>query len=382
MKDNPFQKLMFRPMEIDKICTLWQQHANSSQLQPISLAFGQSNFPVWEYADLTLQAEEIEQVVGYGDIRGQISLREKISHFYETVLGVHVSPKQILITDGATSALVLALGIFVTPSKEVIVPEVAYSSYARVINLFKGKPVWAPLDENFNLDSDRLSDLITDKTVAIICNSPGNPHGNISSLELLAEVASLGVPVIFDEVYQCTTFTDTFAPSALQLLGEHFIINGFAKSFAVPGLRMGFAIVPSCYIEAAENLKVLLNLCPNLPGQLLVERLLAQSKIVLNAHRHYLHSCRDNFLKVSSHHMLPLLNYPQAGFYGIIALPKHIDSMTAAEILAVDYAIATVPGTDFSEQDPHFLRINFTGNMADVDEALLRIAQGLQKMAS
>jgi aspartate/methionine/tyrosine aminotransferase len=198
---------------------------------------------------------------------------------------------------------------------------------------------------------------------------------------MLAEIASLGIPVIFDEVYQSMTFA---APSATQLLKEHqahFVINGFSKSFAVPGLRIGFVVVPSRYLEAAESLKVLLNICPNLPGQLLAERLLEQSEVVLNAHRRYLGRCRDIFLNACSRHSLPLLNYPQAGFYGLIDLPENIDSMTAARILAVEYAVGTAPGADFAEKEQGFLRVNFAGSAANVEEAVGRLARGLQKMA-
>jgi aspartate/methionine/tyrosine aminotransferase len=367
-------------MGIDKIYTLLNQNPSHSQLQPIYLAFGQSNFPIWEYVDLSLHAKEVQNVLGYGDIRGQIELREQISSFYSSTLDVNIPAARILITDGATGALALALKLLVRSGSEVIIPAVGYSAYSRIVRVFGGIPIRAPLDAEFNLDPHRLPNLITAKTTAIIVNSPGNPHGNIASLEMLGEIASLGIPVIFDEVYQCMTFTDSVAPSATQLPEEHFVINGFSKSFAVPGLRMGFLIVPSCYVEVAESLKVLLNICPNLPGQLLGKRLLERSDAVLDAHRRYLRSSRDIFLAAASCYSLPLLNHPLAGFYSIIDLPKHIDSMTAACTLATEYAVATAPGTDFAEKDPRFLRVNFAGSPADVKEAMGRIAKYLQNI--
>ena len=101
----------FCPMGIDKISTLLDRNTSHSQLRPISLAFGQSNFPIQEYLDLSLQAKEIETLLGYGEIRGEISLREKISNFYASTSNVELPAEQILITDGATGALVLALGL-------------------------------------------------------------------------------------------------------------------------------------------------------------------------------------------------------------------------------------------------------------------------------
>ncbi len=220
-------------MGIDQISILLA--GKKSHWRPISLAFGQSDFPIQEYLDLTLQAKEVEKVLGYGDIGGQMSLREKISSFYASSLGVDIPAAQILITDGATGALVLALGLLVRPGSEVIIPAVGYAAYPRIVQMFAGIPISASLDAEFNLSPHRLPDLITAKTAAIIVNSPGNPYGNIASLDLLAEIASMGIPVIFDEVYQLMTFGGDFAPSGTQLSGQHFVINGFAKSFAVPG---------------------------------------------------------------------------------------------------------------------------------------------------
>ncbi|AOY81725.2 pyridoxal phosphate-dependent aminotransferase [Moorena producens JHB] len=374
----PTPILTFPPMGIDKISTLLAR--NQSHWRPISLAFGQSDFPIQEYVDLSIQAPEVEKVLGYGDIGGQISLRKKISSFYASTLGIDIPAAQILITDGATGALVLALGLLVCPGSEVIIPAVGYAAYPRMVKMFGGIPISAPLDAEFNLSPHRLRNLITAKTAAIIVNSPGNPHGNIASVEILAEIASFGIPVIFDEVYQLMTFAGDFAPSGTQLPGEHFVVNGFAKSFAVPGLRIGFVIVPSSLAEAAESMKVLLNICPNLIGQLLTERLLERSRLLLKAHRSYLRRCHNFFLAACDRYALPALRNSQAGFYGIIQLPEGMDSMKVASMLAKDYAVATAPGTDFAETDPVFLRVNFTKSPQDVSEGLRRINEFLQKV--
>ncbi|MGD1713982.1 pyridoxal phosphate-dependent aminotransferase [Dapis sp. BLCC M172] len=365
-------------MGIDKISTLLA--GNQSHWRPISLAFGQSNFPIQEYVDLTIKTKEVEKILGYGDISGQMSLREKISSFYASTLDIDIPAAQILITDGATGALVLALGLLVRPGSEVIIPAVGYGHYRRTVQMFGGIPISAPLDVEFNLSYHRLSDLITAKTAAIILNSPGNPYGNVASLEILAEIASFGIPVIFDEVYQLTTFAGAFAPSGTQLPGDNFVVNGFAKSFAAPGLRIGFLIVPPSYAQAAQSLKVLLNICPNLPGQLLAERLLERSAVLLKDHRSYLHRCHNLFLATCDRYSLSAIRNSQAGFYGILELPKEMDSMQAASMLAKDYAVGTAPGTDFAETDPSFLRVNFTKSPKDMEEGLGRIAEFLEKV--
>ncbi len=379
--DNLDTYQMFRTMGVEEIFTLLHQNASRSHLPPLSLAFGNTDFSVQEYVDLGLLASEVEAVLSYGDIRGRIELRSKISSFYASNFGVDIPVERILITDGATGALVLALGLLVRPGSEVIVPNVGYTYYPRIIQAFGGIPIRAPLDAAFNLESSHIADLITAKTAAIVVNSPGNPHGNITSFETLAEIASLGIPVVFDEVYQFITFTGSFAPSAAQLPQEHFIVNGFSKSFAIPGLRMGFLIVPSRYAEVAESMMLLLHICTNRPAQLLAERLLERADVVLEAHQAYIHRNRDIFLAACSRHNLRLLTHPQAGFYGIINLPENIDSMTAARLLAKNYALATAPGTDFADFDPGFLRLNFARRAEDVEDAVQRIAQFLQDIA-
>lgn len=370
--------LTFPPMGIDKISTVLA--GNKSHRRPISLAFGQSDFPIQEYIDLTIQAKEADKVLGYGDIGGEMSLREKISSFYASTLGVDIPAAQILITDGATGALFLALRLLVYPGSEVIIPAVGYGAYRRTVQMFGGIPISAPLDAEFNLSPHRLPDSIAAKTAAIIVNSPGNPYGNTASLEMLADIASFGIPVIFDEVYQLMTLAGDLAPSGTQLPGEHFVVNGFAKSFAVPGLRIGYLIVPSSLAKAAQSMKVLLNICPNLPGQLLIERVLENSGMLLKAHRSYLRRSYKVFLAACDRYSVPVLRNSQAGFYGIIPLPEGIDSMKAASILAKDYAVATAPGKDFAASDPGFLRVNFTKNPQDVSEGVQRIAEFLAKV--
>ncbi len=380
MPDIQTPILTFSPMGIDKISALLA--GNQSEWPPISLAFGQSDFPIQEYLDLSLQAKEVEKVLGYGDIGGQMSLREKISSFYASTLDVDIPAARILITDGATGALVLALGLLVRPGSEVIIPAIGYPAYPRIVRIFGGIPISAPQDAEFNFDLRGLPEKITAKTAAIILNSPGNPHGNIASLEMLVEIASFGIPVIFDEVYQLMTFSGAVAPSGSQLPGEHFVVNGFAKSFAVPGLRIGFLIVPPSYAEAAESLKVSLNICPNLLGQLLAERLLERSPLLLKAHRNYLSRCRKVFLEACDRYSVPVMKNSQGGFYGILELPEKMDSMQAASMLAKDYAVGTAPGTDFAETDPGFLRVNFTKGPKDVSEGMGRISEFLQKVNS
>ena len=367
-------------MGMDEISTMLSNNVSDSGFRVISLAFGQSDFPVWEHINFDFQAAEMETNLHYGDTQGEVSLRKKISDFYASNFNIDSPATRILITDGATGALALTLGMLVSRGDEVIIPEVGYAAYSRIIAIFGGVPIPAPLDENFNLDVRRLPDLITSNTAAIIVNSPGNPHGNISDLSALAEMASLGIPAIFDEVYQCATFDGVFAPSATQLPEQHFVINSFSKAFAAPGLRMGFVIVPSRYAEAARSMKVSLNICPNRLGQVLAEQLLDHSRKILRAHSRYLKRHYDIFLNASSTLSLPVIDVPQAGFYGMIQLPEHIDSMTAGRTLAVDYAVGTAPGIDFSEKDPGFLRVNITVGSKNLKEALARMASALQKM--
>ncbi len=370
--DMQTTKSMMALTGIDQITALLQQ--NRTDLQPIALAYGESDFPIHEYVNLALTSEEVNAVRGYSDILGRKQLREKISHFYASTLEVEIPTARICITDGATGALVLALGILVTPGSEVIIPAIRYSVYSRIIEMFGGRPIAAPLDQNFNVDLKRLAPLISEKTVAILVNSPGNPCGNITGLETLEAITSYGVPVIFDEVYQALTVSDSVAPSALELPGEHFIVNGLSKSFAVPGFRVGFLIVPSRYLNAAQSLKATLNPSTSNTAQILAERLLSNANSVLEAHRAYIRHSRDAFLSVCKHYEIRLVTEPRAGFYGMLDLEGCADSMTVAQLLAKEYAVAVAPGIDFTQNDPSFLRVNFTGNTSEVEEAVRRIA--------
>lgn len=226
---------------------------------------------------------------------------------------------------------------------------------------------------------EKLPDLISNKTRAILINSPSNPHGACLSLKELEAIGSLGVPVIFDEVYQSLSLSDEVIPSAINFSKGHFLVNSFSKSLAIAGFRLGYLIVPEEKVQVMTNVKAILNMCTSLPSQLLTECLLQHWDKLLKKHRAMLRQNWSIFQHTINALGLKLRSQPKAGFFALVDVADvHQDSIEISRELARYYALASVPGIDFQDSNHNFLRLNFACDSDQIKLGLFRLAQYLK----
>ncbi|MGB0384585.1 MAG: pyridoxal phosphate-dependent aminotransferase [Ardenticatenaceae bacterium] len=344
------------------------------KLTPIHFAFGQSSFNPFEFVKIQLTHTMLGNSRGYGEMKGLMSLREAICRYYQERFDYDLSPERIIITDGASGGLVMAMAWLLSTGGELILAESCFPAYRPLATMFNAQCKFAPLNDTYTFDIEALAKLISPKSQAILVNSPSNPHGAVLNAEELAAISSLGVPVVFDEVYQTLPLTDQPVASAIEYSDQHFIVNSFSKSLAVAGFRVGYLIVPESHTKVMTNLKAVVNVCTNRPNQVVIRELFNHWDHLLAEHRKMLTNNWQIFKQTAHQLGLNMLLEPQAGIFGMIDTSQTgQDSMQIALELARDFALTTAPGIDFQDHNTGFLRLNFAGPTEQIAPGLHRL---------
>ena len=216
------------------------ERANELQRQGIDvihLEVGEPDFDVPQCVnDATVGALEKSQT-HYTHSLGDFDLRQAIADFHHKEYGVNVDPNCIVVTSGSSPAILLALMALCEAGGEVIVSNPGYACYSNFILACNGVPVEVPLkaETGFQFDVEAVRRAITPKTRAIFINSPMNPTGTLLSEEVLSQMASLGVPILSDEIYHGLVYNGK-AHSILEYTNQAFVLNGFSKRFAMTGI--------------------------------------------------------------------------------------------------------------------------------------------------
>ncbi|MCK4844440.1 MAG: pyridoxal phosphate-dependent aminotransferase [Candidatus Heimdallarchaeota archaeon] len=186
----------------------------------------------------------------YSQTSGEEGLREAITTKYKQDYGVDYSSSDgVIVTCGGCELIYIALQTYINQGDEVLLQNPSFLTYLRQISLTGGKPIWMPSDENLEIDIEKMKNLITDKSKAIILNFPSNPTGTVMKKEKLQAIVDLAVDhnllIISDEVYEYIVFDDHKHVHVGSLNGAYertITVNSFSKTFCIPGWRMGYGL--------------------------------------------------------------------------------------------------------------------------------------------
>lgn len=367
----------FSPLVVDQILETMGRIPAGAPRRTINMATATSAFDVKMVlgGDVTLPLTAIDR---YGDPQGILEFRQAICDLYARRAGIELSPSQIFVTDGALGALTLTFARLLSPGDEAIVPAACFCAYQTLAEVFHAKLVYCPLDENGFYDRRELEKRVGPRTKFILVNSPSNPLGSVASREDLEYVASLGLPVVSDEVYDAFSFDAPYT-SMTQVTNEAFTLGSFSKAFGLAGLRLGYLILPR-----SENPQTVweIKACTNFQTSVLVQqlglKLLAQADTYLAAHRAFVLENRNRMVHACEDKGLPLLYPRPSGYFGLVDAQKR--GRNAAQIgqdLITDYQLAIMPSCDFGPQVPACIRLNFAASPEDLSEAIDRVASYL-----
>jgi len=319
--------------------------------------------------------------VKYTSAAGLPALREAIAGFYAERYGVEVPARRVFVTPGASGAFVLLLAGLVAQGDEVLLPDPGYPCYPNFVRLFGGEPRLAPVGaaSNFQLDAAALFRHWTPATRGVVMASPSNPTGTLASGVALREIADFvaarGGFWLSDEIYHGLVY-GARARSALEFSDQAFVVNSFSKYFGMTGWRLGWAVVPEAFVEAAERLAQNLFISAPTHSQMAALAAFSPDNLAeLERRRGEFERRRDFLLRE-----LPGLGFeipvrPDGAFYIYADCSRWTDDSFAwAWRLLEEAQVAVTPGKDFGLNEPgRYLRFAYTASQARLAEGLARI---------
>ncbi len=330
---------------------------------PINLSIGQPDFPVPE----PVQQAAIEAIRsgrnGYSPTQGTAALLDKLQARVDAEYGA--GQRRVLVTSGTSGGLVLAALALVNPGDEVIVFDPYFVMYPSLVELAGGRMVLVDTYPTFRVDLDRLAAAITPRTKAILFASPANPTGVAASEEEVRGVADLaarhGIALLSDEIYREFSYDQPFISPA-RFNPHTIVLDGFSKSYAMTGWRLGFAHGPPEIIQEMTKLQQYTFVCAPQPVQW---GGVAALDVDMSSHIADYRGKRDLLLAGLKDDYQ--IEHPGGAFYAFPQVPH--GTATAWVERAIARQLLIIPGNIFSRQDTHF-RISYAASDATIERGI------------
>lgn len=318
----------------------------------------------------------------YCAVAGLPALREELARYLARTRDLSVTSDEIVIAPGCKIALFFALLALVEPGDEVLHPDPGFPAYASITRGLGGVPVAFELAERHGLqpDPEQIAARITPRTKVLITNSPANPTGTLYSDAVQRRLAQLAVEhdlyVISDEIYARIVYDQRFRSirSYPDMAARTLIIDGFSKSFAMTGWRLGYAVAPAPVADALGMLAVNSYTCvaeftQHAAIEALRDRHEATPRMVSEFRRR-----RDRFVadlaQVPGFRCAP----PDGAFYAWVNVADTgLPAGEVARILLEDAGVAAIPGEGFGPSGRDFIRFSFASSIDTLAEAVQRI---------
>ena len=313
---------------------------------------------------------------------GSADFIQTVVDFYQKQYQLTFSPSQVRGTVGALHGMYLALAAIIDPGDEVIIHEPYFSPYKQQVELVGGVPVFIPTFEKdgFQIDVEVLKAAITEKTRAIIINSPNNPTGAVFSPETFEKIAAVAIDhdllILSDEVYEAFYFDDTFVPMATFAPENTITFSSFSKAFAMTGWRIGYMIAPESINLTVKLINEAIAYSAPTPSQRAgiyalnhYDTLVPQVVAVFKERLTYIEQrvAEIPFLSLSpvKGSMYAFINIEQTG----------LDSVSFVEKLLKETSVLMIPGKAFGETTGDgYVRLAATQSLDLLKEAFDRIA--------
>ena len=364
----------------------------------IGFGAGEPDFCTPEYINDAGKFAIDAGITRYTPVAGTMDLRERICEKLYRDNGVEYTPAEVMVSNGAKQALFTALSALLNPGDEVLVPTPGWLSYTEMIKMVGGVPVPVHGDEaqDFIVTADMLREHVTEKTKALIINTPNNPNGCVYSYEQLKAITELAVEcgfyVVSDEIYEKLIYDDArhycIASFGDEIKKQAIVVNGVSKTYAITGWRIGYAAGPKHIIQAMTSFQSHASSNANSIAQYAAATAL---------------SCGDKYIKsmiteydVRRRLMHRLLNeidglsarLPKGAFYMMMNLTgimgkkfrgqEITNSTQFAELLLSEKRVAVVPALAFG--DDRYVRLSYATSRANIVEGMRRIAAFISEL--
>jgi aspartate aminotransferase len=307
--------------------------------------------------------------------------------------GIAASADQVIVTPSAKTAVFYAMLATVEPGSEVLVPDPGFPIYPSVARFAGGRPVGYALDANNAPDVDDMERRISARTRVLCLNSPNNPTGGALDAAAMARLAELvarhDLRVVTDDIYSRLVFDGVRAPTIAAFddaRSRTLLVDGFSKTYAMTGYRLGYLVVPSEWVERLVTMSVNGHTCvPPFIQRAGIAALTGPQDMVATQIAAY-RARRD--LLVRGLNALPGVQCPvPAGAFYVFPdfsalLAKHgLTSRAFADRLLEEYGVAAIDGAAFGSRGEGCLRLSFASAQADLDAAVTRIGEAVRSLA-
>lgn len=355
----------------------------------ISLGVGEPDFDTpWHIREEGIYSLERGRTF-YTSNSGLKELRKEICNYLERRFDLSYNPdNEVMVTVGGSEAIDVAFRAMLDPEDEVLIPQPSYVSYLPCVRLAGGTPVIIELKEEneFKLTKEELLAAITDKTKILVLPFPNNPTGSIMTREDLEPIAEVirqkDLFVVSDEIYSELTYNSRHVSIASfpGMRERTIVINGFSKSYAMTGWRLGYCCGPEVIIKQMLKIHQYAIMCaPTTSQYAAVDALKNGDNDVEKMREAY--DQRRHFLLASLREMGMSCFEPYGAFYMFPCIKEFgMNSDDFATELLKKEKIAIVPGTAFGDSGEGFLRISYAYSIKDLKAALERIERFLSKI--
>lgn len=363
----------------------------------INMSIGEPDFNTPEFIKEAAKEAIAANFSHYSPVLGYLSLREAICEKLERENGLHYTPAQIVVGNGAKQELCNALLATVNPGDEVVIPVPAWVSYVEMVKLAEGKPVlvYAGVDQDFKITPDQLEVAITERTRVVMFNSPSNPTGSVYTKEELAGIAEVlerhpEVLILADDIYEHINYVGG-APSISQfesLKDRMIVVNGVSKAYAMTGWRIGYLAAPLEIAKACSKLQGQYTSGVSSIAQKAAEAAYRGPQECVEEMRKAFERRRDLIVSLAKEIPGWIVNKPEGAFYLFPEVSSYIGKRYGNQEIKTsgDYVlylleeahVAAVDGDAFCA--PGYLRLSYATSEDNIREAMRRIRVASEKL--
>ncbi len=368
---------------------LCRAKALECRMDVVHLEIGEPDFDTPAHIRAAAKRALDEGYTHYGPSAGLPELRQAIADYAGRLRGVHFTPEQIVVTPGGKPVMAFAIMALVEPGDEVIYPNPGFPIYQSMIEYMGGTAVPIRLREErgFRLDAEELAALVNPRTKLIIINSPGNPTGGVlnrEDLDLIARTAvSHNVWILADEIYSEIVYDAEFEsivrfPDCRQRL---IILDGFSKTFAMTGWRIGYGIMPPKMADLLARIQTNTNSCTATFTQRACLDALSGPRDDINRMLAEFRRRRDFIVEGLNNLPGFRCELPAGAFYAFPNIEgTKLDCEVLAHRLLEEQGVACLAGTCFGKYGDGFLRFSYANSVENIGKALERTALLLKQL--
>ena len=319
----------------------------------------------------------------YTDFCGDPELRREVVNYYKEEYDMDVIDEEVFVCTSACHGMYLALEAIVDDGDEVILQAPYFTPYPQQVGLARGIPVELPTyeEEDFQINAGILESLITERTKALVINSPSNPTGNCLTVEVMKEIAQIAekydLIVISDDIYTSFSYQNAFVPFASlpDMKDRTIIINTFSKNFTMTGWRIGNIIAPNYIIKVIKQINEnVVFTAPSISQRAAIHALRNRHVIqppMIEEYRKRMFYAAKRINQISK---LSVIYPPKGSFYLFMNIKKTgLSSAEAVDLILKEAHVLVLPGDTFGTCGEGYIRIACTVNVEKLKEAFDRI---------